>query len=275
MFSMNNTAASLFAPFKHGVHVTSSVNCPMSAYFPLVISLKSTVGAVLDAEEFDTILGAGAAESCKKVLEPRWNLNGEAPAGRKVGFLDKYQLWTFLCDPYSRQLSLDFEVLVAGGLNGIVADMLKWAIPGDSDEDKASRSAMKIEFNAFHTGTGKFALSFDDDTSKHPEGHVLTIPDVQSWVSTTGGHESRLAWFLVNDPKSRFFLEIAKPLLSVRITGSMTVERVAKPLKNSVLTTDRATLGTGKADMLLRAGLNLRFLREAKDQLQAAASGGK
>jgi hypothetical protein len=45
----------------------------------------------------------------------------------------------------------------------------------------------------------------------------------------------------------------------VRITGSMTVERVAKPLKNSVLTTDRATLGTGKADMLLRAALNLLF----------------
>ena len=52
-----------------------------------------------------------------------------------------------------------------------------------------------------------------------------------------------------------------RALLSVRITGSMTVERVAKPLKNRVLTKERAKMSSEKSALLLRVGLNLRFMQ--------------
>ena len=52
--------------------------------------------------------------------------------------------------------------------------------------------------------------------------------------------------------------------------GSISVERVAKPLKNKVLTKERNRLGTGRAELLLRAGLNLNFIRAAKQDLKIA-----
>ena len=47
-------------------------------------------------------------------------------------------------------------------------------------------------------------------------------------MTTTGGHESRLAWFEIAGKNSIIFTEVAKPLLSVRMTGSITVERVGE-----------------------------------------------
>ena len=43
-------------------------------------------------------------------------------------------------------------------------------------------------------------------------------------------------------------------------SGSMSVERVAKPLKVAVYTKQRNRLECGNKKMLLRTGLNLRFL---------------
>ena len=54
----------------------------------------------------------------------------------------------------------------------------------------------------------------------------------------------------------------------VRTTGSMTVERVAKPLKNSVCTKSRRRLKPKVASILLRTGLNLRFLVESKMRMK-------
>jgi len=53
---------------------------------------------------------------------------------------------------------------------------------------------------------------------------------------------------------------------------SIAVERVAKPLKNKVWTKDRNKLPPESAGLLLRVGLNLRFLHEAKSALKLAAS---
>ena len=61
---------------------------------------------------------------------------------------------------------------------------------------------------------------------------------------------------------------IAIPLASIRTEGSISVERVAKPLKNKVWSKERNKLGPEKAAVLLRAGLNLRFLHEAKQSLK-------
>ena len=44
----------------------------------------------------------------------------------------------------------------------------------------------------------------------------------------------------------------------------MTVERVAKPLKNFVFSKGRRRLNRQRASQLLRCGLNLRFLNEIK-----------
>jgi len=51
------------------------------------------------------------------------------------------------------------------------------------------------------------------------------------------------------------FTEVARPLLSVRITCSMTVERVAKALKNKIMTKGRANLSSETGAMLLRVDL--------------------
>jgi len=59
-------------------------------------------------------------------------------------------------------------------------------------------------------------------------------------------------------------------LLSMRTTGSISVERVAKPLKNKVMTDTRANMKKGAAEVLLRAGLNLRLLRRLKLAQRAA-----
>ena len=80
---------------------------------------------------------------------------------------------------------------------------------------------------------------------------------------------SRLAWFEAWFPQSRFYTKLAKPLLSLRTTGSMSVERVAKHLKVAVYTKHRNRLECGNKKMLLRTGLNLRFLLGMKVAMKA------
>lgn len=102
-----------------------------------------------------------------------------------------------------------------------------------------------------------------------PTGHKFSLQDVRAWVTRTGGHDTRLAWFEVYGKSTLLYTKVAKTLLSVTITGSMTAERIAKPLKHSILIKERNRLGVEKASMNLRAGLNLRFLQHAKDQLRS------
>jgi hypothetical protein len=93
----------------------------------------------------------------------------------------------------------------------------------------------------------------------------LTISNVEQWVTDTGRHESRLLWFLQfgDDAIRQYFKSIVEPLLSMRTTASIAVERVAKPLKNSIETKDRNRLDPQKGSNLLKAGLDLRFLMKA------------
>ena len=51
--------------------------------------------------------------------------------------------------------------------------------------------------------------------------------EVSDYINRSGGHDSRLGWWTVHANRSISFTEVARPLLSVRITGSMTVERVS------------------------------------------------
>jgi len=53
-------------------------------------------------------------------------------------------------------------------------------------------------------------------------------------------------------------------------TGSITVERVAKPMKNDVLSKFRQRLGEERAEMCMRAGMNLGFLMNSRAQIRSA-----
>ena len=83
-------------------------------------------------------------------------------------------------------------------------------------------------------------------------------------------HE-QASWFEAWFPQSKFHAKLAKPLLSLRTTGSMSVERVAKHLKVAVYTKLRNRLECGNKKMLLRTG-NLRFLSGMKVALKTTRS---
>ena len=69
-------------------------------------------------------------------------------------------------------------------------------------------------------------------------------------------------------PHSKFYQRVARPLLSMRTTGSIDVERVAKPFKHHLLRKDRNRLSDGKGVVLFRASQNLRHLMKAKQELK-------
>ena len=91
---------------------------------------------------------------------------------------------------------------------------------------------------------------------------------VSDWIKKTGFHCSRLNFFSIL-PKSQLYTVLIEPLLSLRTTGSITVERIAKPMKHSVLEKHRNRLGIVKAELLLRVGLNLRALLARSKVLKA------
>lgn len=263
-----STTEAIFEPFEHVVHMTSTTNSPMSAYYACAIALLNDVEVIFEKPVFDEVLGAGASASSLTLVKPRFNFSGRPPPGRKVGLLDPHHLWAFTLDPFSRYLNVDFDVLIPGGLSTIMNEATTWAFPGDDPVDVDMRQQLKSEWMAFETATGFFAHKFDDGLKAFPDGHKLTLGDVSSWIQKTGGHDSRLAWWTCHAKKTALFNELARPLLSIRITGSMTVERIAKPLKNAVMTKERAKMGTKKCEMCLRVGLNLRLLQAAKKELR-------
>ena len=101
--------------------------------------------------------------------------------------------------------------------------------------------------------------------SQHDLDEILTLADVSKWDKESG---SRLLWWETFNPLSPLYLTIAKPLLSAHTVGSIAVERVAKPLKNKVMSKERNSIGVGRAEVLLRAGMNLRLLNKHKSMMQ-------
>ena len=96
---------------------------------------------------------------------------------------------------------------------------------------------------------------------------TLTIKNVSDWVKSTGGHEARIQWFEAWAPHSELYLLVAKPVLSIRATGSIDTERVAKPLKRYIKTKERNRLSDERAEICLRTGINLRNLQVARQTL--------
>ena len=92
----------------------------------------------------------------------------------------------------------------------------------------------------------------------------LTFEDVGKYLDETGYHNGRLVFFEAWALASDFYTHVAKRLLSMRSTGSISVERAAKPMKNNVMIKTRNTLKKDKGLVLLRAGLNMRVLYRVK-----------
>ena len=103
----------------------------------------------------------------------------------------------------------------------------------------------------------KFANS--DPTVANLDQNKLRMKHVVDWVGKTGGIEGRIAFFALFEDNP-FTKKIAMPLLSFRTSGSMSVERTAKPFKRQILTKERNRLINSKAELFLRVGLNLRIL---------------
>ena len=95
----------------------------------------------------------------------------------------------------------------------------------------------------------------------------LTIDEVEEWIVNSEGIKGRLRFFETFAAHNTFYLKVAKPLLSMRTTGSIDVERRIKPLKHNIVTKKRNRLKDPKGVMLLRAGENLKHELAAKMQL--------
>jgi hypothetical protein len=88
------------------------------------------------------------------------------------------------------------------------------------------------------------------------------MENIVRWVYRFARHRGRLRRFFADLTPTSYFQLVAKPLLSIMTTGSISVERVAKPLKNKVATQEGNRLNTDKRTLLLHAGLNLRLKTE-------------
>lgn len=62
-----------------------------------------------------------------------------------------------------------------------------------------------------------------------------TLSLIQKWITRFDGANGCLQFFSDGYDKTLYYKHLALPLLSMKITASISVERVAKPLKNGVL----------------------------------------
>jgi hypothetical protein len=189
----------------------------------------------------------------------RINLDGEDNGGRKVEFLDQYQLWCYVMDPFRMYLPLDMQ----GGPTIVHFNNAMDFYIKDTEENRENRLKIALTFNSIASMSGTFAskyIAFGKPPSAEQKPS-LTLSSVQKWIDDFGGANGRLNFFSDEFGHSLYFKKMALPLLSMKSTGSITVERVAKPLKNGVLDPARNRLGVMKQIMCLRAGLNLNMRR--------------
>ena len=91
----------------------------------------------------------------------------------------------------------------------------------------------------------------------------LTIDDVDKWIVDNDGINERLDFFETFARNNSFYLKIAWPLLSMRTTGSIDVDRRIKPLEHTIMTKKRNILKDPKGISLLKGEENLKHLMRA------------
>jgi hypothetical protein len=97
---------------------------------------------------------------------------------------------------------------------------------------------------------------------------TLTMKHVANWVDKRKRHPGHLR-FSADLPPTPYVIWVAKPLLSMKTTGSISVSDLLNPL-NKVADKSRNRISKDMRTVLLRVGLNLRLKRESLQSVKAA-----
>ena len=273
-----------FSSLEHAQKLTSRNNFQQSCYLPLVQALQNELNEILkEHEEINRLFGENSAEDLANFVRVHFNVDGKNPPGAKVGLLSRFQIWAYIVDLFTR--SLNSPVAIEPTLSGQVGDMLNFFVPTKDQMDEETKRAQterrmitKREFNEYYGRQGVWKNVFHEPFEELPDPDLirkkqksLRLKEVSQWVVETDGVKGRLDFFCTVS-NYNIYRRVAKPLLSARTSGSIAVERVAKPLKKRVLGRDRASLGIENVAICLRAGLNLRFLASARGELRLGAN---
>ena len=88
------------------------------------------------------------------------------------------------------------------------------------------------------------------------------------------GMNGRFRFFQAYMPLSPLYQCVGKPLLSMKASGSMDVERATKPFKHLILQKHRNSLPDAKGVKLFRSQQNLKHLQAARQVLKSKVYDG-
>lgn len=126
-----NTLTTVTEKFKRIHKLCSRSDFPLSCYVLLVQGLRNGLNVALNADDgkFGKVLGEGAGNEIAEMIRCRFNMDGSDPSGRKVGLLDKFHIWCFICDPFGHEWRSTLKI--AGDFNTHVNEMINHFIPLD------------------------------------------------------------------------------------------------------------------------------------------------
>ena len=156
--------SNLTTHFKAAQKICSRADFPLSVYVLLVQALKNDLCCGLN-DEFDEVLGFGSKREVMDMIEDRFNMDGIAPGGRKVGLLDRMHLYGYLVDPYSYKWRSTFKLET--DMPGLINEMIETYIPLDEDGGSTARQRVKKEFMVSTVHTVFYDIRMTSTTKSH------------------------------------------------------------------------------------------------------------